>query len=103
MKAEITIYTAGLTDDSLDPHATLKPEAWATERQRYIDLAVAAVQAAFPDAEVDTEPGNGLDNYSVWTEDDEPGDADAIEDGLDYILEKAYETWTETVPDCSYR
>lgn len=116
MKAEITIYTAGLTRDSLDPQGTISDEEWQEQRDRYIDWLASAIRRQYPEATVDTEPGNGIDNYRVYVDDGQPAfdgrhpetyDPDRaieaarlgaqIEYEVEEIGQTVYQAWCETV------
>jgi len=90
----IRVLTQGITDDSLDPMATIRPSAFAEQRDRYIQMAVDAVRAAYPDADVDTEPGNGLQSVRVYSD----GDEGVLREDADLVLMRVYEDWCETVP-----
>jgi len=96
----ITILTDSITRDSLDPHVTLSDDAWARERERYIEMLIAATQARYPHAEIDTAPGNGMDTVKIYGPSDCPAENEGIEDELYTIWQRVYENWSETLDDC---
>lgn len=97
---DITIYTASVTRDTIDPDGTIAEAHWERERERYIDMQVAAAQAAYPEAEVDTQPGNGIESIAVSG--DDGMDDDATRRDLEDTLRLAYQQWCETVPNSAY-
>lgn len=97
---DITIYTASVTRDTIDPDGTIAEAHWERERERYIDMQVAAAQAAYPEAEVDTQLGNGIESVAV--SDDDGMDDDAARRDLEDALRLAYQAWCETVPNSAY-
>jgi hypothetical protein len=101
MKTTIRIYTDNLTTDSLDPEATISAEDWDAARNQYIDMAIAAVRAEYPEADIDVEPGNGMKSFAAWVDADdaetEMRAGDRVAETVQTILEETYELWCETI------
>jgi len=95
---EVTVYTAGHTQDSLDPHATLTAARFQAERERYISMLCDTVRDLYPDALVETAPGNGLDEWLKVYTPDENSELEAEATGrIEAAWMSTYERWTETV------
>lgn len=96
---QITIYTASATPDTMDPDNWIRQEHWEDELERYIEMAVAAVQRLYPNAVVKTEPGNGLAVCRAYGDLDDPRQDYEIQADVEDELGKIYQTWTETIDD----
>lgn len=96
---DITIYTANLTSDTLDPHGWIRPEYWQDELDRYIEMAVAAVQRLYPAAVVETAMGNGLATCDAYGGPDDPQQDYDLRADVEDELSRVYQTWTETIDD----
>ena len=89
---QIELHTQGLTADSLDHDGTIPAERMAEAIGVYIEIALAALRAAYPAAEVDTAPGNGITSFEVWDD-----DTDTTRWGVEEVLGRVYEDWCQTI------
>jgi len=101
MKVTIRIYTSNLTQDSLDSMDTIPADEWDAERRRYIDMAIAAVLAEYPEADVDVEPGNGMKSFVAWVDagdaETELREGDRVTAVVQGMLEQTYELWCQMI------
>lgn len=101
MSIYINVLTGAIDRDSLDPGGWIRDEHWDEQRQRYIDMCIDAARKRYPNAEVDTAEGNGIETVQVLT--DDPSLTEQMTDTLLDDFGDAYERWTETTPsDAQY-
>jgi hypothetical protein len=103
----VTILTASLTRDALDHENVLSDDAWPEQYRRYLGILADAVRKLYPDAQVDEEPGNGLDSVrvAVWGDDgaEDYEAAENIRDTIEWTWWGTFERWCETMPASAYR
>lgn len=99
----VTILTASITRDALDSKGVIRDDAWGEQRQRYIDMCVAEARALYPDAEIDTAEGNGLESVRVSPDSvDEYDEAIEARDEIENALGDVYIAWCESIPEAAY-
>jgi hypothetical protein len=93
---QIELHTQSITNDSLDHDGTIPADRMREATAIYIEVALDALRAAYPDAEIDTAEGNGLTGFAVW--DDDGDDADeGTRLAVENVLSGAYEDWCESI------
>jgi len=95
---KIMVYTDCCTKDTLDPHATLTDEQFEAARELYISMLCDTARELYPDARIETAPGNGWDDrVDVFTPDEDIELEAELIDNIEAAWRSTYERWVETV------
>jgi Arc/MetJ-type ribon-helix-helix transcriptional regulator len=99
----VTIYTADVTRDTLDHENVIREDRWEEQRDRYLAMLAASVREDYPNAEVDTEPGNGIDSIRVYLWPEDHAREEEVAGSIQQAWNAVFERWCETIPADAYR